>query len=337
MWTLRFLVWLDLSIRSSSKESMVDKTDILEWLYADMEQDFKTGDRGDVLGNILKVLDGRLERTFGTGTYPAVDFASGKGNFPVAYAHRYSFLEWYPTEYIGTTSPGFELGRLSDPIANFSWLLIGATPVDQREQSLFTDADGNTVRVGDMVQLNGLSKKQFYNGKYGMVQSLDPSTDGRVAVRPIQSQTSISLKQSNLNLVTCQKPRMGLHQPEVIRGLMERTRLFDLLDRETWSNVEDLNGRCALVTCSNLLTCLGYREPTIWKNCLEAASRLLTPGGYFLQYDTKRFGKFSHGKTMKRFVEETSLGLVLEGRTETQASAHGRMFIMLWRKEGETT
>ena len=66
---------------------------------------------------------------------------------------------------------------------------------------------------------------------------------------------------------------------------------------------------------------------------MELASRLLAPGGYFLQYDTATFGRFGHGRTMKAFVEEKALGLQLAGGKEEQPCGHGKMFIMLWKKE----
>mmetsp|Transcript_13299 Transcript_13299/g.36687 ORF Transcript_13299/g.36687 Transcript_13299/m.36687 type:complete len:333 (-) Transcript_13299:93-1091(-) len=332
---------------------MEDKSDTLEGLYSLMDLDLNFGDR---LQHILGVLDGRLEKNFfhhgddaENNRYPAVDLASGKALFPLAYAQHYSSkLEWYPTEQKGFDDPIFCDWYVGEYVlSSLSWFLVGSChrKNDQEKSTLlFTDSNGVQVREGDMVQLTGLSNAS-YNGTHGLVQGFDTSStkEERVAVRLFHRSVPLSFKSGNLKRVAC-KPKKTTsiqaadkYDPAVIQGLLDRARFVDLLNRDTWSKVmiqDDLQGRCALVTCTSLLTSLGYREPEIWKDCLELASRLLTAGGYFLQYDTASFGKFGHGRTMKAFIEEKSLGLVLEGRKEEEFCGHGKMYIMLWRKQG---
>lgn len=205
---------------------------------------------------------------------------------------------------------------------------------------LFTDRNGVRVRAGEFVQLTGLSNKS-YNGQYGIVRGDDPKAEGRCTVQLIHRNDRISFKSSNLTRWVF-KPtpldwQRALQQtprdPDILKGLIDRPRLADLLDRRTWPDLlAELGGRCVVVTCSSLLTCLGYLEPNIWQDALVLASRLLAPGGYFLQYDTAAWGRFGHARTMKAYVEYNELGLILEGRKDEQECGHGKMYILLWRK-----
>ena len=46
------------------------------------------------------------------------------------------------------------------------------------------------------------------------------------------------------------------------------------------------------MTCTNLLTCLGYRDPTAWQDTMQLAADLLHVDGYLLQYDAVGYADF---------------------------------------------
>ena len=120
---------------------------------------------------------------------------------------------------------------------------------------------------------------------------------------------------------------------EFYQGLLDRSCEIDILKHETWSNVEELNGRCALVTCTSLLKCLGYRNPTAWKDTMQLASRLLHTDGYLLQLDPSDCDDYGKIPAMEEFANSESLGLRLEQASEDipwgEASP---MKIIIWQK-----
>jgi len=76
----------------------------------------------------------------------------------------------------------------------------------------------------------------------------------------------------------------------------------------------------------------------MWKECLELASKLLAPGGYFLQYDTDKYGGFGETEMMQSFIEANSLNLDLDHCSEPidygdeRRQQWGRLVLILWRK-----
>ena len=102
----------------------------------------------------------------------------------------------------------------------------------------------------------------------------------------------------------------------------------DILIDSTWNNLADVHGKCALVTCTNLLCCLGYRNPDAWKNCLKVASRLLRPGGVYMAEDDVG-DDFGDVERMQQFVQGNILGLKLSMATITD---DGRSVKMIWEK-----
>ena len=73
---------------------------------------------------------------------------------------------------------------------------------------------------------------------------------------------------------------------EFYQGLLDQTTEIDILKDETWCNVEHSFGKCALVTCTTLLTCLGYRNLLAWQDTMKFAPKALHVNGYLLQFDT---------------------------------------------------
>jgi hypothetical protein len=311
-------------------------SDILEHLNNEMDDDLGFGDR---YWHIVKMLVPRLPKILaGRGPHvPAVDLASGEAYYPLAYAHalRNTTLAWYPTEYRGPVqSPAYPEGCMGRMLSTLSWMQAQARAGDEKVPlPLLADRNGNTLHVGDVVVLKGLAN-DHYNATCGVVQGCDLSSPDRVALRGIVRTDTQSFKPANMIRLSVPGPRPNSqHDATIIQGLIDRARLVDLLNRSTWSSVSELEGRCAVVTCTSLLTCLGYREPHIWQSCMAVAAKLLVPGGLLLQYDTSQYGQFAHLETMTKHVTKQALGLVFEERKAEEYCGHGDIFILVWRKE----
>lgn len=138
----------------------------------------------------------------------------------------------------------------------------------------------------------------------------------------------------------------------MLRDLRSRTCALDARDKETWSNVESIHGKCVVVTCTNLqpiprdeddendakveqeeLRCTLSPQP--WKSVLELADLLLTPGGYLLQYDVAQYD-FGSTLVMNDYVASHSLGLQLVECCEPIVYKNpqaGQVFLLLWQKQ----
>lgn len=260
-------------------------------------------------------------------SFPAVDLAAGSAYFTSQFALRYrkpfcsASFEWTPTDTIDT------IEKLTRPCLTY---LAG------QNSSLGIDRNGDGILPKDRVVLRGL-KTVTYNGKSGVVLHKDPKITGRYAVQLDQQPKPISFKAENFmrqqdklsSTVEGRHQRLLSTQDYFYKGLFERSVAFDILNREAWPNnqlLEQQRGRCALVTCTNLLTEIGHREPTAWKIVMEIASMLLFPGGFLQQGDADGWGQFGNLPAMQDHAK--SLGLTLQTNMKLDAWA-----VLLWRKD----
>jgi len=239
---------------------------------------------GDYYSVVTKALDDPIKEFLASNNreansncrqrvFPAVDFAAGSAYFTHQLALRYReplcdrSLEWYPTD----TTDGLE--KFTRPCLKYL--------AKEAESFLCTDRNGGAVFPRQRVELQGL-KNDDYNGQEGVVLHKDPKTVGRYAIQLDSKAKPISFKADNfVRTDISDHSSTNNGNRFLVEGLRERSCNVDVLKRETWSDVlEKLAGQCALVTCTNLLTEIGHREPTAWKTVMELASELLVSGGY---------------------------------------------------------
>jgi hypothetical protein len=274
-------------------------------------------------------------------SFPAVDLGAGSAYYTVQWALRYrapSFegsptttfmLEWYPTdiEDILKQSTRPCLQYMKDEAAKCAFL-----GMDRNDSPLYPN---------NRIILQGLSN-ETYNGNEGSVLRRDPSSQGRYAIKldgTDNSSQPMSFKRTNLvkkdfpenavaSLEEAHRQLLSIEQgmdAAVYDGLLERSCELDVLQRETWSTlVEKLRGTCALVTCTSLLSAIGYREPDAWKNVMDIATSLLISGGFLMQYDRTNEGHFGHVSVMERYA--TPLGLTLKNKVGSS-----RQTFLLWQ------
>lgn len=182
-----------------------------------------------------------------------------------------------------------------------------------------------------------------FNGKPGYILGPDANAQGRFAIQlSLDPKDCKSFKQENITYLgdTTMHDAMLRHlriehkDEEFFQGLLERTRMLDILKHETWSNVEDLRTRCALVTCTSLLTCLGYRDPSAWQDTMQLAAELLRVDGYLLQYDAIGYADFGDDDVMQSFANDKSLGLELIASSikGTHTNIGSERKVMIWQK-----
>ncbi|KAL7571495.1 hypothetical protein ACA910_020915 [Epithemia clementina (nom. ined.)] len=286
-------------------------------------------------------------------SFPAVDIGSGHavGTVTMALRLRSPHLKngeliWYPSDWTGHRELEGEQYR-GGPLETETKasLRYHIDECQEFEQPLFTDPNGEPIYRQTMVELRRLNTAEM-NGRRGVVRRPDPLAENRFAVQlsPIPGDCK-SLHKNSIFYVgevtrheaTLRELRKTREDRAFFQGLLDRTREIDVLKHETWSNdtlITDLYGRCALVTCINLLTCLGYRDPTAWKDTLELASRLLVGGGYLVQYDAGGYADFGVADVMQAFSNKNSLGLQLEVSMIPPNSHHGdkKRMIVVWQK-----
>lgn len=296
------------------------------------------------------VLDGRLQEFFrmhpSEDQFPAIDIGSGHGGYVVHMALHFrppifqKKLVWYATDWTGDQNPN---GGPLETETRAALKYCIKESVEKVENVLFTDKNGKPVYEGDGVQLAGLKSVQF-NGKRGQAQGLDPKAEGRIAVqvsadvndkKSFRRENITYLGETSIEDVVLRSMRIDGSHVEFFKGLLDRTREIDILKKDTWSNLHELEGKCALVTCSSLLTCLGYREPTAWQDTMEFASTFLCKDGLLLQYDAIDYGGFGDQEVMDAFVGEKFLGLKLEDVIQEgcyQRTDGTELKCFLWRK-----
>lgn len=302
---------------------------------------------------ITRVLDGRLRAFFRThrgGGFPAVDLASGAATYPVAYSQHFApprflgHLSFYPTEHEG--------GFAENPCAfmiDCLYCMIDEVRGKPGAGFMFSDGQGTAVFQGERVRLGGLLTTR-YNGCLGTVTGeTDPTDDTRFAVTVEGGTRSLSLKPHNLTRAADHNPTRGMSTRQATHGrgsasgviaeLGSRAEVIDLRNHSTWKNLAAVTGACALVTCTSLLTQVGPSRADLWKDSMKLASQLLTHGGYFLQYDTDKYGDFGDTEVMSRFAQSESLDLVLDHCSEPiEYSGHGcreqwgRLLLLVWQK-----
>ena len=293
---------------------------------------------------IKKVLDSRMQKFFqkyaksssGNSSFPAVDIGCGRavGTIDLALTYRPPVFKgdllFYPSEIVGDEeySPVESRTRKS---------LEYHIQENQELQVMFKDQNNMPLFKGSIVELRGLTSAQF-NGSQGIIQGPDPKAVGRFAIQLSPDPSNCkSFKKENIQYMgeasagaaNLRMLRINEQSHDFFAGLLGRTREIDILKHETWSNVKEIFGKCALVTCTSLLSCLGYRDPTAWQDTLEFASMLLQVDGYLLQYDEVGHAGFGDSSVMKAFVKEKLLNLELE---ENEPPSVPRMNIVLWRK-----
>lgn len=298
-----------------------------------------------------------LEKNKGTNppVFPAVDLGASTAVTTIGMALNFmppfhqGALVWYPTDTTRHTESEEEDGGMLERETRPSLRYHIEETQEIRDNPLFADKEGEVVFKGDLVNMRGLKAKQ-YNGKRGIIRGPDPNTQGRFAVQ-VSSDTDDCKSFKSENLVFGWHVLPGplalrllrLDKSDVVffEGLLNRSCEINLWDHETWSNVTELDGQCALVTCTSVLSSVGYRLPKLWQDTMQLASKLLRKDGYLAQWDTYRFGSIVVGKddddfqfgdiqAMQAYVEEMSLGLTL---VESNIPPEGRINkLFIWQK-----
>ncbi|CAJ1328579.1 unnamed protein product, partial [Effrenium voratum] len=121
---------------------------------------------------------------------------------------------------------------------------------------------------------------------------------------------------------------------EAAKLLRGRAACVDVTE-ETWHTVEHLQGRCSVVTCTSLLTQVGYMEPHIWTDVLHGANDMLEEGGILIMYDSEKWGDFANVEKTKEHLQKQNLALQFLERKEPvdfSGDPDGRMFVMVFKK-----
>ena len=278
-------------------------------------------------------------------TYPAVDLAAGSCVYTVAWAQHFrkprykSSLQWYPTDYKGQIHPS-DGNTEGDGGPIETDLRMTLRFLSENSDPLFADKNGIAIFAGDSIRLEGLRSQQ-YNGLHGVVVGADPQVEGRYAV---QLGDDMNWKSCSFKVVNIRRANdlMGSEEgvkleeakeyatdrERLLAGMLDRSCELDILKESTWSNVTPIYGKCALVTCTNLLSCLGYRNPEAWKDCLMIAARLLRPGGIFMAEDDT-VDDFGNYEAMQEFIHRNQLDLDLTLATVTDDGSSAKL---VWKK-----
>lgn len=266
--------------------------------------------------------------------FPAVDLASGSAIGTVTLAATTIFLPsksaglyWYPTDkYVERTKE--HLRHLQD------------------ETPIFFDGDNKPVFFhchNTAIELKGL-KTTKYNGRNGQLKGPDSSCQDRYVVQfSSDPNDSKSFKKENIFHGGCCTQEDAVIQhlhtkneaKDFYQGLIDRIQTVDIKVEETWSCIQELYGKCAFVTCSTLLTAIGYRDPAAWKDAMVLASKLLDVDGYFVQYDAVGYENFGDTSIMEDYAKNSNLGFKLDYMTSGtfHKNTGKRRSIIIWKKK----
>lgn len=251
-------------------------------------------------------------------------------------------LVWYPSDWNGCFSADDTRNRDDGgPIETDTRRALRFLVQQARDRRpLLLGDDQRPVFAGESVELHSLNSTQF-NGHRGLIQGPDPHSAGRFAVK-LDYDDVKSFKEENLRFggatdleeLALRFLRETKQDADFYQGFLDRTREVDVLRPETWSTVlDEIGGKCALVTCTSLLSCLGYRDPTAWQDTMVLASKLLCSDGFLLQFDFIGVANFGCEDTMKGYAEEQELGLALEKAELGPFTGNGNQYkSLLWKK-----
>lgn len=281
--------------------------------------------------------------------FPAIDIGSGYASHVVYLALHYQLpvaptLEWYASDW--KMSPEHSVVDNETRAGLKCWL---QESIESTENPLSIDKNSEPIYKGDWVELSGL-QSTLYNGKRGTAIGSDPNASERLAVQLAGKDGAVARKDGAVKSFRTENvsylgelslpdaslrhlKKSGQHK-NFFQGLVDRSREINILKSETWSNVEELEASCALITCTCLLSCLGYRDPTAWQDVMKFASRFLCQGGFLFQFDPLGdYAGFGDAEAMTAFVKGQSLGLELK-LTHDPNESHGdrAMRILLWKK-----
>jgi hypothetical protein len=284
--------------------------------------------------NFFRALDSRMKDFYlqntnsGQTHFPAVDLAAGEAVSTLLYALRYrkpnfdATLDWYPTEWKGKQD---DVNPLDDELRVS--LKLMQTKADE-ENYLFTDSNGKQVFRKDKVVMQGLKHQTKFNGITGSVRNPDPYDEDRFGVKVVEEEQLLSIKKEHLTRAG------GGERSGFFKDLLDRSCEINMLEHDTWDNLNEIYGKTALVSCTYLICSVGEETPNIWQDTLELASKLLLPGGYLIQYDTVKYGGYGDENVMQKYIAKNQLGLEMEIRSEPveDGANHGTIFMILWRK-----
>lgn len=297
--------------------------------------------------HILKFLNKHELSDTVDGTFAAVDIGAGRavGTVHLALTFLPLFdgkLQFYPSDYngAGVNNTNNTNNNSSSPVDLQTRKSLEYHIAENETAStiLCHDSKDEPLFSGEMIELGGLTSDAF-NGRRGFVKGIDPEASDRLAIQLSPDPKDCkSFRHQNLQYLGApsaadsflREMRIQGKTKDIYQGLLDNTREIDVLQRETWSNVEDIYNKCALLTCMSFLSCLGHRAPAAWQDTLELASKLLLVDGYFLQYDESGHAGFGDPAIMKTIAKEMELGLDLD---ETTICPNNPNYVIaIWRK-----
>ena len=286
----------------------------------------------------------------------ALDIGSGPGVFVLAYARDFPTLQWYPSEIDnkGDSNAAFR----AELLATLDFLRSDAEPQ-------FTDESGIMVHIGDSVLLNNISSPE-YNHQEGILKGKDPENPGRfgVCLGPSQFKGKvISVLAEKIlyhgNTMGDPDHQKGLSRTQqqtlsetnsnstsnsnksLLEGLRNRAFALDLLTppwtRELFDN--EIQQSCSIITCTHLLTMIGYKAPHATQLCLGLAHDALEDGGYLITMDSVQHdgGNYGNEVAMRKYLMESGVGLSLvdvpTDIAQRMRQVDDRMKIMIYRRD----
>ena len=271
------------------------------------------------------------------GPAPAIDVGAGSAVYSVAIAERFEELEMWSTDIVDEESvaAGHFIGMHQTREA----MNIMVEEEAAARKPLFDDEQGVTIRAQDRVVLNGLQRAEF-NGRKGV--ALACTDNGRVGVK-LDGGGEAAFKPQNVSLHEStghdSEDKMFDKWRSLVPSMLERVREVDVTRKDTWANVKHLDGKCALLTCTCLLTQVGYRAPLMWQDVLLLASRMLAVDGICYLYDSDKYGDYGNLEAMTDFVGSKNLMLSFQLRwlpfLKDPDDIDGEMIAMVFVKGGK--